>query len=146
MPAQDRAAGHVGVQRLHARVGTSEGEVRERAALESLPVGNAPEFSRKLGIVDLIGLHGGDAGGRGVRCGVPLATRRTLSHATRISLSRLAGHLAAAYRLVRVLERSAEEPAEVLNVDGKLLDARKHVEDDANRLRGAVREMDRARG
>ncbi|MBX3210033.1 MAG: helix-turn-helix transcriptional regulator [Labilithrix sp.] len=131
-----------GLYRAKLRVMTAS-ELGGRT-LDELDVGDAARFSRRLGVVDLVSLQAGEPGGRGAIFGAATGRRRSLEHAERWRLARLAGHLAAAHRLVSAVEHLT--PAATLAVDGRLLDAAPRARRDAAPLRAAVRAMDRARG
>ncbi len=116
--------------------------------LDALPLGNAPDFAQKLGIVDFIGLHGGNPNGLGAMFAAACPKRTSLRAAKRAALARLTGHLASAYRLVVAMEQKtrAFEPEAIFDAGGRMLDARPTAQRAEAPLRAAVREMDRARG
>lgn len=100
---------------------------------------------------DFLAVLGSGPDGNGVLLGAPLPKVRKISPRTRHSLSQVASHLAAAFRLRQVLARSADLSSfaeAVFEPDGRCVDARGAAKSAIarERLRLAIRGADRARG
>lgn len=102
---------------------------------------------------DFLAVIGRGPDERGVLLGAPLPEQRKMSPRTRHSLSQVASHLAAAFRLRRVLGDSAVPGTSplveaVLEPDGRCVDAHGAAKNATarERLKLAARGVDRARG
>jgi DNA-binding CsgD family transcriptional regulator len=100
------------------------------------------------GMNDILVVNGYDVSGFGVWLGAPLTSARNPTIAERRTWSRVASHLAAAFRLRRRSEERNPFPAAVLSTSGRLEHAEGTAkENDARRaLHDAVLKMERARG
>ncbi len=101
------------------------------------------------GVVDLLGINGFDPSGSGFFLGALRRTRRKVTAAQRTLWSRVAAHLASAYRVQRRLASATERPADaILTPAGRV----EHAETAATAvearkaLREGVLRMERARG
>ncbi|MEO8874921.1 MAG: helix-turn-helix transcriptional regulator [Polyangiaceae bacterium] len=103
---------------------------------------------RPRGIEDILTINAYSPLGFGCIVGHPLSARHSLSKAERVTFSRVASHIAAAFRLRLRLQSAAEEPEAVLTPDGKAVDARGGAKLDRSRtaLRTAAMQMESARG
>ena len=113
---------------------------------ESLPVAGGVLAPR--GAFDTMGVTSGDPRGRGCILMAPKRRWGPVPRATAYVWSRVAAHLAAAYRLRRRLSSPAEPPDAVLSPSGRLEHAEPHARDAESResLTEGARRIERARG
>jgi DNA-binding CsgD family transcriptional regulator len=107
-----------------------------------------PQMLGVLGATDVLGVPGVDPDGRGAVIAALVEGRRGATEQETLAWSRVAAHVAAGYRLRRVLgkEPPVDHAEAVLRPDGKLEHAEGDDAKDAREvLHEAVRRVDRAR-
>jgi DNA-binding CsgD family transcriptional regulator len=108
----------------------------------------ASQLFRQWGVEDILFVNGLDPTGIGCFLTARMPARAPPTPAVRQKWSRVAVHLAAAYRLQRRLSELREEPDAVLDPGGRVLHAEPGASGNAAReaLRHLARAIDRARG
>jgi DNA-binding CsgD family transcriptional regulator len=118
-------------------------------ASEDTPLTELPAASPllDLGIHDMVNVNGYEPSGIGVAFHAPLPRQREPQPHERWKWTRVATHVAAAWRL-RTRRLAGELPSAILSPNGKLEHAERNAKDDSSRalLREAVQRIEQARG